>query len=330
MDNEFHSSVFRSSVNDQGDGEPMLTDARSNDDRIMEDLQPIEDDTPGAASVEESFTHEMPLADAEPLEMIDDQPPLETLEGFDAIEEVDEDEEELQQPSGAAAVNSLGQLDLGSIDVKNKTARGHYRRESLEDVPDKYRESEWYSDVKGTPEEAEESAPATAREDLFLTLPEKGSLGDVESWDDEPDLANDAERANLEKTLEQTHKAVKVKLSMAERWELEAEAEREGREVEEETPEELAARLKPIEEVTKLEMLPSDLPFFNELEGPVEDLGPDVDIKKVSSEEVEEDEVELPTSGQREQEEPEQLESLNNSEEPVKNPFAGTFANLKA
>ena len=213
-------------------------------------------------------------------------------------------------------MNSLGQLDLDSIDAKNKTARGHYRRESLEDVPDKYRESEWYSDVKGTPEEAEESAPVTAREDELATLPEKDSLGDVESWDDEPDLANDAERANLEKTLEQTHKAVKVKLSMAERWELEAEAEREGREVEEETPEELAARLKPIEEETKLEMLPSDLPFFpNELEGPdQEDLGPDVDMRKVSPKEVEEEEAELPTSGQRDQEEPEQLESHNTLE----------------
>ena len=96
MDNEFHSSVFRSSVNDQGDGEPMLTDARSNDDRIMEDLQPIEDEMPGAASAEQSFNQEIPLADSEPLEMIDDQPPLVTIESFDAIEEVDEDEEEQQ------------------------------------------------------------------------------------------------------------------------------------------------------------------------------------------------------------------------------------------
>lgn len=190
MDNEFHSSVFRSSVNDHADAEPMLTDARSNEDRIMEDLQPIEDDTPGAASGEQSVASPVE-ANAEPLEMVDEEPPLETIEGFDAIEEVDEDEDE-PQPSVTAAVKGLGKLDLGSIDVKNKTARGHRRNESLEDVPDKYRESEWYSDVKGTPERADESAPATAREDELPTLPEKGSIEDVESWGEEPEIANDA------------------------------------------------------------------------------------------------------------------------------------------
>lgn len=73
-------------------------------------------------------------------------------------------------------------------------------------------------------------------------------------------------------------------MSMKERWQKEAEAEEAGEVFEEiQLPEDIAERLKPVEETTKLAELPDDLPFFDELEGPEqEDLGPDVQIEKVS------------------------------------------------